>query len=380
MRIFDLDSWQEIWVAISRNKLRSVLTGLGVFGGIFILVVLLGIGNGFQGGIHESFEGFASNSCTFWTDRTSEAYKGYRKGRAWNMNNRDMQLLRERAQTIDKISPMTWEYGNDKNVVNGQKSGSYTVMGVYPEHFEIQQQHILNGRLFNNMDINGYRKICVIGKEVYETLFRKGETPIGQYIRVNGIYFQVVGVISPKSQISIGSDVESTVFIPFTTMQRAFNKGDFVNFLMCTTKAGYNAADVEEEVKTIIKRAHDISPTDAKALGSFDIERQFQMFDFLFIGVGFIIWFVGIGSLLSGIIGISNIMLITVRERTREIGVKRAIGAKHGTIMTQVICEALVMTAISGLIGFMLGIAFLQTIDTLELNEGFALKAILHPY
>jgi len=380
MRIFDIDNWQEIWAAITRNKLRSFLTGFGVFGGIFILVILLGVGNGFEGGIVKNFSGFASNSCFFFNNRTSEAYKGYRKGRWWNINNRDLLLIRERAQSVQEISPIIWGNSSDKNVVNGQKTGSYGVMGVYPAHFIIQQQYILYGRLFNEMDMNGYRKVCVIGKEVYETLFKKDEDPIGQYIRVNGIYFQVVGVINPKSEVSIGGDVETTVFLPFTTMQRAFNQGDVVHFLACTAKPGYPAAEVEEEVKAILRSAHDISPTDTKAINSFNIELQFKMFEYLFIGVNFITWFVGLGSLLSGIIGISNIMLITVRERTREIGVRRAIGAKPRTIMSQIISESFVMTAISGFFGLMLGIIVLEIVDRMMVGGILQIKIMLPPY
>lgn len=380
MRIFDIDSWQEIWAAITRNKLRSFLTGFGVFGGIFILILLLGVGNGFEGGILKNFSGFASNSCFFFNGHTSEAYKGYRKGRWWNMNNRDLVLIRQRAQSVEEISPMLWGNSNDKNVVNGQKTGTYNTMGVYPAHFIIQQQYILYGRVFNEMDINDYRKVCVIGKEVYETLFKKGEDPIGQYIRVNGIYFQVVGVVSPKSEVSIGGDVETTVFLPFSTMQRAFNQGDVVHFLACTAKPGYPAAEVEEEVKTILRSAHDISPTDTKAINSFNIEMQFKIFQYLFIGVSFITWFVGLGSLLSGIIGISNIMLITVRERTREIGVRRAIGAKPKTIMAQIISESFVMTAISGFLGLLLGIIVLEIVDKLMINEVLQVKIMIPPY
>lgn len=379
MKLFDVDNWQEIWVAIARNKLRSVLTGFGVFGGIFILVILIGVGNGFETGIMENFEGFASNSCFFFNGRTSEAYKGYRKGRQWNINNRDLTLIRQRAESVDQISPLIWGNSSDKNVVRGQKTGSYDVMGCYPAHFVIQSQYVLYGRTFNELDINDYRKVCVIGREVYETLFKNGENPVGHYIRANGIYFQVIGVISPKSDVSIGGDVESTVFLPFTTMQRAFNQGDVVHFLACTAKPGYSAAEVEEEVKTILRQAHDISPTDTKAINSFNIEMQFKIFQYLFIGVAFITWFVGIGSLLSGIIGISNIMLITVRERTREIGVRRAIGAKPKTIMAQIVSESFVLTAISGFFGLMLGIIILEIVDRLMIGGVLQIKVMLPP-
>ncbi len=362
--MFDLDNWQEIWTTITRNKLRSILTGFGVFWGIFMLIILIGVGNGFKDGMKSNFGGFASNSCFFFADRTSEAYKGFRKGRSWNMNNRDIALIRKKAQSVEYISPMLFGGGGERNIVNGKKSGSYGTRGVYPAHFKIEQQHVLNGRLFNDLDIDNYRKVCIIGKEVYETLFQPNEDPIGQYIRVNGIYFQVVGVIRPKSRASIGGDVESTVFLPFSTMQRAFNQGDNVHFLGCTAKSGYPASVTEEEVKAIIKAAHDVSPTDEKALGSFNIEKEFQMFNNLFVGVDVLIWIVGLGALFSGIIGISNIMLVTVKERTREIGVRRAIGAKPSTIMKQILSESLMLTAIAGIGGMLFGVGILEIIHS----------------
>ncbi|MBD8389289.1 ABC transporter permease [Dysgonomonas sp. BGC7] len=361
--MFDLDNWQEIWATITRNKFRSILTGLGVSWGLFMLIILVGVGNSFEGGILKNVDGFAANSCFFFTDRTSEAYKGYRKGRWWNMNNRDLTLIKQKAQSVELISPVLFGDSGDKNVVRGPKSGSYGTRGVYPAHFQIEQQHILAGRLFNDLDIEGYRKVCVIGKEVYETLFKPDENPQGQYIRVNGIYFQVIGVIRPKSGASIGGDVESTVFIPFSTMQRAFNQGDKIHFLACTTKSGYTGTMVEEEVKNILRVAHDIAPTDDKAVRSFNIEKEFQMFNNLFTGINFLIWFVGGGALLSGIIGISNIMLVTVRERTREIGVRRALGAKPVTIVKQILSESFVLTALAGFIGFFAGVALVELVS-----------------
>ena len=362
--MFDLDNWQEIWATITRNKLRSFLTGFGVFWGIFMLIILIGVGNGFQGGIMKSVNGFASNSCFFWTDVTSEPYKGFRKGRFWSMNRKDVTLIRQKAQSVEYISPVLFGSSGDKNVVRGPKSGSYGTRGVYPDHFNIEQQHVLQGRLFNEIDITETRKVCVIGKEVYETLFQQGEDPQGQYIRVNGIYFQVIGVIRPKSNMSIGGDVESSVFIPFTTMQQAFNQGDKVYFMACTAKPGYPASMVQEEVTNIIKTAHDISPTDEKAVGSFNIEKQFQIFNNLFVGIDVLIWIVGLGALMSGIIGISNIMLVTVRERTREIGVRRAIGAKPITIVKQILSESFVLTAIAGFLGFLVGVLILEVIHS----------------
>lgn len=361
--MFDLDNWQEIWTTITRNKLRSFLTGFGVFWGIFMLMLLVGAGNSLQGGILKNFEGFASNSCFFWTGRTSEPYKGYRKGRTWTMNVRDIELIRNKATSVEYISPMLFiNTGGDKNVVYGAKSGTYDVRGIYPEHFMIEGQHILYGRLFNKLDEQESRKVCIIGKEVYETLFKAGDSPIGQYIRVNGIYFQVIGVITPKSKAQIGGDVNQSVYLPFSTTQRAFNQGQDIWFMAATAKPGYPASMVQEEVKNIIKAAHDISPTDEKAMGSVNIEKEFQIFQNLFFGIDFLIWIVGLGALFSGIIGISNIMLVTVKERTREIGVRRAIGAKPMSILIQILSESFVLTALAGTIGLLFGVGVLELV------------------
>jgi len=379
MKIFDLDNWQEIWITISRNKLRSALTGFGVFWGIFMLVLLIGIGNGFEGGISKEFDGMASNASFFWTGRTGEAYKGYRKGRSWTMNVRDVQLVKDRAQSVEEVSPMVFGDQTDKNTVRGTKSGSYSVLGIYPAHFVVQKMNIVYGRVFNELDINGNRKTCLIGKEVYETLFDPDTDPIGEYIRVNGIYFQVVGVVSPISDVHMGSDPQSTVFIPFSTMQKTFSNSEDIYFMACTAKPGYPSSMVEDEVKTIIKAAHNISPTDEKAMGGFNTEQIFLAVQMLFIGVSIVIWVVGMGALLSGIIGISNIMLVTVRERTREIGVRRAIGAKPYEIVMQIISESFVLTVISGFLGLFVAVLTLGFFDSLMVNEVIEIKIMTNP-
>ncbi len=361
--MFDLDNWQEIWATITRNKTRSVLTGFGVFWGLFMLIMLVGIGNGFKGGIMQQVDGFATNACFFQPGLTGEAYKGYRKGRWWNLNNRDLILLREKARSVEYISPVLFGGTSDKNTVRGHKSGTYPFRGVYPEHFRIETMELLYGRVINDVDVQEKRKVCVIGREVYETLFEVGENPIGQYIRMNGIYFQVIGVVRPLSNISIGGNVEQSVFFPFSTTQQTFSRGDTFHFLACTAKPGIPASVVEEEVKTILRQAHDISPTDTKALWSMNIEKEFRMFWNLFLGVDILIWIVGLGALFSGIIGISNIMLVTVRERMREIGVRRAIGATPMRIMLQIISESFVLTAIAGLGGFLFGVGILALLQ-----------------
>lgn len=359
--MFDLDNWQEIWSTITRNKLRSVLTGFGVFWGIFMLVILLGVGNGFKGGIEQTLQAVAVNSCFFGSDRTSEPYKGHRKGRRWEMDSRDIELIARKARSVDQIAPALYGAYSDKNTVRGMKSGTYDAMGVLPAQFIVQPQIVLYGRIINEVDVQQRRKVCVIGKEVYETLFNVGENPLGQYIRLKGIYFQVIGVVTPVSKnIAVGSIPDQTVFIPFTTMRYTFSRGDKVHFLVCTTKPGYDAVQLEEEVKAILREAHDIAPGDEKAVRSFNIEKEFRMFQNLTLGVNALVWIVGLGALFSGIIGISNIMLVTVRERMREIGVRRALGARPLTILGQIMSESVVLTTVAGLGGFLLGVFALQ--------------------
>ncbi len=368
MKFFDIDSLHEIWATITRNRFRSVATGFGVFWGLFMLIVLLAIGNKITQSILAQVDGFATNAVFFFTDRTSEPYEGYRKGRWWAFNNSDIDLLQRRAQTIDIISPALMGNSSDKNVVNGMKSGSWRFIGIFPNFYEINTVNQDSGRLLNDVDISERRKVCVIGNVVAETLFSPGENPIGRFIRINGIYFQVVGVISPHSNASIFGPVDEMIHLPFSTHQMLFERGENFYFMGCTAKPGISADEVEEEFKTIIKAAHKIAPSDTKAIGSVNIEHQFKIFNMLFTGLSVLMWLVGLGALLSGIIGISNIMLVTVRERMREIGVRRALGAKPWNIIIQIMSESFVLTGIAGLAGLMCGIGVSVVIQNINIS------------
>ncbi|SHE47763.1 ABC transporter permease [Dysgonomonas macrotermitis] len=361
--MFDLDKWQEIWNTITANKVRSIMTGFGVFWGIFMLVLLVGIGNAFEGGVMKSVKGFATNSCFFWTNATSEPYKGFRKGRRWVMNNRDIETIKSQVKGVEEISPMLFGESSSKNVVWGRKSTGAQVTGVYPGHFNIQTQTVLHGRLFNDLDIQNQSKVALLGRTVAQNLFDKDKNPVGEYIRVNGIYFQVVGVIRPNSQAQVGGDALTSVYLPFSTMQKAFNRGDTIYFMAATAKPDVPVTLIEKQIKDVIKKNHSIAPNDDKASRSFNMEQEFKTFQNLFLGIRWLIWFVGIGTLLSGIIGVSNIMLVTVRERTREIGVRRALGAKPIAILTQVISESFVLTFIAGFGGLFLGAIILEMIS-----------------
>lgn len=360
MKIFDPDRWQEIWTTITHNKSRSALTAFGVFWGMFMLVLMVGAGNALQSGIFSQIEGFATNSAFFTAETTSLPYKGFQKGRRWNMINSDIPVIRDRVEELEYLSPVLFAGGNDKNVVRGEKHGSYMVKGCYPEYDLIEKSKMIYGRYINEIDIAQRRKVCVIGERIHEVLFNEGEDPIGAQIRVNGIYFQVIGVAGGISGVSIGGRTEETVVLPFSTMQQAFNQGNVIHFLAATAKKNVPVKVVQDKITNVLKQQHKISPDDKEAIFSMNIEEQFKMFNYLDIGITALIWVVGLGTLFAGAIGVSNIMLVTVRERTKEIGIRRALGATPRNIISQILSESVVLTLIAGITGIVAGVGILR--------------------
>lgn len=367
--LFDLDRWYEIWITITHNKSRSFLTAFGVFWGMLMLVLMVGAGNALNQGIASEVEGFAANSCFFWTQNTSEPYKGFRKGRRWDMLNSDVEIIRRKVSELQYISPMLFGNSSDKNVVRGEKGGSYQVKGCYPEYDLIEKSKIVNGRFINNIDIAEQRKVCIIGERVYEVLFQKGEDPIGELVKVNGIYFQVIGVARKLSNANIGGSTDESVILPFSTMQKAFNQGNVIHLLGATSLPGIKVKAVQEKIEETLKSIHQINPHDKTAVGSVNIEDQFTMFRNLFIGIGALIWIVGLGTLLAGAIGVSNIMLVTVRERTKEIGIRRALGATPRKIIGQILSESVALTVLAGVGGIVLGVGVLSAVGV-ALSQG----------
>ncbi|MDR2470002.1 MAG: ABC transporter permease [Tannerella sp.] len=358
--MFDIDRWIEIWVTITRNKTRSILTCFGVFWGILMLVILLGAGRGMKNGIMGGLEGFSTNSAFFYTDRTSEPYKGFNKGRYWSMRNRDIVNIVRNVRGIEHISPILWGGRGEKNIVFGQTTGTYGVRGVMPGFFQIEMQNVLFGRLLNEVDVRERRKVCIIGAKVNESIFRN-EDPCGKHIRVNGLYYQVVGVVRSKSSnFNLGGRSEETVFLPFTTLQQSQNQGDIFHFMGVCIRNGMPVEAVINEITSILKVQNEIAPSDPQAVGVVNVAAQFAVFSLLFTGIDILVWIVGMGTLLAGIIGVSNIMMVTVRERTKEIGVRRALGAKPFNIISQVMSESLLLTAMAGLLGLSLGVFILD--------------------
>jgi putative ABC transport system permease protein len=368
--MFDLDRWNEIWHALAKNKVRSLLTAFGVFWGIFMLIVMSGAGNGLRNGIVEGVAKFATNSAFIWTDRTSEPFKGFKRGRYWNMNSDDLEYIRTHVPEMEYLTPKNFGRWNDAaNVIRGKVTGSYNIKGDYPEYVKIDPYTILSGRWINEMDIRDKRKVCVIGEKVYETMFKPNEDALGEYLKISGVYYQVVGVIRPETRVNINGRAEESIFLPFTTMQQTYNMGNQVHFLAFTAKPGIPVSVVEEKIKSIIKKRHYIADTDQQAVRSVNIEKQFQQMNGLFIGIGILTWIVGIGTLMAGVIGVSNIMLVIVRERTKEIGVQRALGAKPRTIISQIMLESVVLTTVAGYIGLSLGVGLLELVSKVLENN-----------
>ena len=368
--MLDFDGIHEIWQTIARNKTRSLLTAFGVFWGIFLLVVLISTGNGFENGLMKQVEGVTPNTGFFFASQTSEPYKGYQKGRSWTMQMADLEAIREAFPCIKAISPeaSVWS-SEDKNVIYGSRGGSFTVKGVLPEYNEIEKSKIIKGRFINATDIATNRKVCLLGRKVYTTMFEKGENPIGKMVKVNGIYFQVVGVArSYTENVQINGSVDESVILPFTTMQQVFALGDKIGFFAFVADDDTPISSIGEDMKQLIKQRHDISPTDNEAIKSFDLSEIFKAFKGLFFGIHILIWIVGLGTLMSGIIGVSNIMLVTVKERTREIGVRRAIGAKPKNIISQVLSESLLLTTLAGLVGLCIGVGIMAVVAMVTSN------------
>ena len=372
--MFDRDRWQEIFSAIRKNKLRSALTAFGVFWGIFMLVVMIGSGNGLKNGVYEGMKDFATNSAFVWTNNTTVPYKGFKRGRNWNFTNKDMQILRDKISELDIIAPRLsgWKLNRGENVVRGKESAAFSVNGDYPSYRQIDPCDMVYGRYINEEDIRQKRKVCIIGERVYDVMFDKDEDPVGKYLRVNGVYFMVVGVFHSKNpKINIGSDKKESIYLPFTTMQHTFNYGDRVHYFAMTAKPGYNVAAVLDKVVSVLKRQHNISPDDEEAVGNINLEKEVKTVIYVFLGIDILIWIVGIGTLIAGAVGVSNIMLVIIKERTKEIGIQRAIGAGPSKIISQIITESVFLTSIAGFVGLALGTMVLKLVSTaIEQNAG----------
>jgi len=386
--MFDTDRWHEIYTTLRKNPLRTLLTAFGVFWGIFMLVIMLGSGNGLRNGVNRDFSGIKTNSFFVWAQRTSKPYQGMQPGRSFRYTNDDAKALLTIPE-LAVVSPRNQlgGYRNVNTVVRGTRNGAFDIMGDYPQYARIEQRIMTAGRFINELDIREQRKVAVIGERVYKLLFEKDEDPVNEYIVVNGIYFKVVGVFRPPGSGEMSEEHANTIHVPFSTFQHAFNYGNVVGFFAITSRDDIPASEAEEKVIALLKQRHKIAPDDQQAIGHWNMEKEFTKIQGLFAGISILVWIVGTGTLLAGVIGVSNIMLIVVKERTREIGIRRAIGAPPVTIVTQIILESVILTSVAGYFGLVLGVGLLEAVSSAlgtgagmfynpSVDIGVALKAL----
>lgn len=366
--IFDPDRFREILDTLSRNKSRTFLTGFGVFWGVFMLVALMGGGKGLKDLLQTNFDGFATNSAFVMAQPTTKAYAGFKKGRQWSMEYKDVDRMKSQVAELDVVTPVVMR-GSVSAVFKERKS-SCSVKGLLADYQEVETPQMFYGRYLNAMDIAQQRKVCVLGKRVYKDLFPGGENPCGQMVCIDNIYYNVVGVDYNTGSISIGSNTENTVVIPLTLLQQAYNMGNRVDLLCVTAKPGITMSDIIGKMRAVVARAHSIDAEDEKGLMVLNTEVIFGMVDSLFTGVNFLVWLVGLGTLLAGAIGVSNIMMVTVRERTTEIGIRRAIGATPGNILTQILTESMLLTAVAGMSGILFAVMILEMLEMGNTSDG----------
>lgn len=366
----DFDSFSEILNVLTRNKSRTFLTGFGVFWGVFMLVGLVGGGDGLKEILNNNLAGFATNSAVVWAQPTTKPYHGFRKGRQWTLNYDDIKRLRAHVPELDVITPTISRWG--ANATHDDRSASGIIKGVLPEMQKVSEPKMMYGRYINQMDISQGRKVCVIGKQVYKSLFPKGGDPCGDVIRIDSVYFSVVGVNYSDGNMNVNGNDQQAVFLPLSLVQQIYNRGHSVDIICVTGKPGVVMSDITDKIRHVIAKAHDVAPDDEKGVMVFNTEMMFSMVDNMFRGINMLIWLVGIGTLLAGAIGVSNIMMVTVRERTVEIGIRRAIGATPCNILSQIIQESILLTSIAGMSGILFVVLVLQGLEMANTTDGVA--------
>jgi putative ABC transport system permease protein len=363
--IFDSNTWQEIFGSIGKNKTRTAITIIGVLWGIFIYIALAGAAKGLDNGFERAFESTAMNSMFVWAQTASMPYEGFKTDRDLQLKLGDVVTLQNRLPEIQYIAPRNAKGvfgGSPASVIRGTKSSTSPVYGDYPIYTKIATKKIYDGgRFVNDEDITQSRKIAIIGERTQKELFEKDENPIGGFIKVDDIYFQVVGV--HKYVPGGGFEGDTDIYIPYTTFQKLYNTGNNVDWL---TIAAYNDADVtqvEKDVKAVLKSIHRVNPKDERAFGAFNLGEIFNRISGFAKGLTFLSLIVGIATILAGVISIGNILLISVKERTKELGVRRALGATPAEVRNQIILESVFLTIVAGVLGIILGAGVLRLID-----------------
>jgi putative ABC transport system permease protein len=357
--LFDTETWQEIYGSIRKNKLRTGITIIGVLWGIFLLIVLLGATIGQENSFKNAFGNLATNSVFVWTQSTDTPFKGFQKGRSFRLTMNDIDVLKsEYASEIKFLAPRNQTMNL---IVRDFKSGSFKVSGDYPILDQIQKKNLTFGRFLNQNDILSMSKVAVISEEMVKQLFDKGEMPIGEYIKINNINYKVVGVYEPSNTVNFDRD---TAYIPFTTFKKVYNSSDKIDWMMITAYSGVNIEQLEKDLLLTLKNLHKVHPEDKRAFGCINLGKEIGRLTGFLTGMQFLTWFVGIATLIAGVFAIGNILLITVKERTKEIGIRRAIGATPKSIRQQIILESVFLTATAGMLGIIFGAFTLYIMDS----------------
>ncbi|WP_088322718.1 ABC transporter permease [Polaribacter tangerinus] len=357
--LFDSDTWQEIYGSIRKNKVRTAITIIGVLWGIFLLVVLLGAARGMENGFNKLFGNFATNSVFVWTQSTDTPFKGFQEGRRFRLTMNDIEVLK--SEYSDEIKLLAPRNQTNNLLVKDFKSGNFQVSGDYPILDQIQKKQLLYGRFLNDNDILSTAKVTVISEDMYIQLFDKGEFPIGQYVKINNINYKVIGVYKPSNTIDFDGDC---AYIPFSTFRKVYNTANNVDWMMITANEGTDIEQMEKDVLLTLKGLHKVHPEDERAFGSVNLGKEIGKVTGFLTGMQFLTWFVGIATLIAGVFAIGNILLITVKERTQEIGIRRALGATPKSIRQQIILESVFLTTIAGMLGIIFGSLILYLIDS----------------
>jgi putative ABC transport system permease protein len=356
--LFDSDTWQEIYGSIRKNKVRTIITIIGVLWGIFLLVVLLGAARGMENNFKKLFGTFATNSVFVWTQSTDTPFKGFQKGRRFKLTFKDIDVLKRKYRKEIKLLAPRNQSSN--LFVKGFKTGTFRVSGDYPVLDQIQKKNLMYGRFLNVNDILLKSKVCVISEETYKQLFDKNEEPIGQYLKINSISYKVIGVYK-RGNISFD---RNAAYIPFTTYQVVYNTANKIDWMMITAYEGVDIKQMEKDVLLTLKNLHKVHPEDKRAFGSVNLAVEIGKITGFLTGMQFLTWFVGIATLIAGVFAIGNILLITVKERTKEIGIRRALGATPKDIRQQIILESVFLTTIAGMLGIIFGALVLFGLDS----------------
>ena len=369
--MFNKDRWREIIEVLTTNVWRTIFTAFGVCWGIFILIVLLAAGKGLENGIKQDFGNIATNTMFMWTRATTKSYEGLPKGRSFEFKINDVQALRDNVPNLRFISPRNQlgGFGGNNNVVRGIRTGAFNVYGDYPEIINQDPMAVTSGRFLNYNDIREKRKVAIIGQGVKNDLYDKDEDALGTYIKIQGVNFMVIGTYK-KNNSGGGEEGQKEIFVPFTSFSQAFNRGEDVGWMAITANDGSSISQLKDKIVDVMKKRHKVHPEDTRAVGYFDLYEQYNRVESLFGALKAVAYIVGVMVLLSGIIGVSNIMLIVVKERTKEIGIRRALGEQPWSIKKQILMESIFLTLISGMVGIIFGSLVIFGINSLLESMG----------